>query len=265
MDKKLIFFDIDGTLLDHDKNLPHSTKTAIQELKASGHEVAIATGRSPFLFKELREELGIDSYVSLNGQYVVYQGKVIHSNPLLPDLLQSLTEYAVRSDQPILYVSEDNMKMNVTKHIRVETSYGPHKIAIPECDPNYHIGRHIYQAIVFCTEEEEKSYEVKYKDMLRFVRWDEVAVDVLPEGGSKAAGIAHFIKVIGMDPEEVIAFGDNMNDLEMLQFVGHGVAMGNADPRIKKLARYVTSDVGQDGIMHGLGQLGLLPLGKSVV
>lgn len=89
--------------------------------------------------------------------------------------------------------------------------------------------------------------------------------DVLPAGGSKAEGIAHFIKMIGLNPEEVIALGDNMNDLEMLQFAGHGVAMGNADPRVKKLARYVTLDVGQDGIMHGLRQLGLLPVGKSAV
>lgn len=257
-DKKLIFFDIDGTLLDHDKKIPPSTKAAIKELKANGHEIAIATGRSPFLFKELLEELDIVSYVSMNGQYVVYRGEVIHSNPIHSDTLQSLTKFAVQSDQPILYVSEEHMRMNVVQHVRVDSSYGPLKIEMPECDPNYYIGREIYQAIVFCTEDEQTLYEHEYKEVLRFVRWDEFATDVLPLGGSKAAGIEHLINHLGIEAEEVIAFGDHLNDLEMLQFVGHGVAMGNAQPEVKKVARYITSDVDQDGIMMGLKQLGLI-------
>ena len=59
MEKQLIFFDIDGTLLDDDKKLPESTKYAVQRLKELGHEVAIATGRSPHMFEELREELAL--------------------------------------------------------------------------------------------------------------------------------------------------------------------------------------------------------------
>lgn len=72
MNKKIIFFDIDGTLLDHEKKVPATTKESIQELKEAGHIVAIATGRAPYHFEELREELGIHSYVCLNGQYVVH-------------------------------------------------------------------------------------------------------------------------------------------------------------------------------------------------
>ena len=61
MTKKMVLFDIDGTLLDQEKNLPASTKEAIKSLKEAGHEVAIATGRPPYFFKKLREELEIDS------------------------------------------------------------------------------------------------------------------------------------------------------------------------------------------------------------
>lgn len=256
--KKMIFFDIDGTLLDHDKNIPPSTKAAIKELKANGHEVAIATGRSPFLFKDLLEELEIDSYVSMNGQYVVYKGEVIYTHPIPSEVLQSLTAFAVRSDQPILYVSEEHMRMNVAKHIRVDSSYGPLKIEMPEYDPHYYMNREIYQAIVFCTEQEQVLYEQEYKDILRFVRWDEFATDVLPLGGSKAAGIERMINHLGINRKEVVAFGDHYNDLEMLQYVGHGVAMGNAQPEVKQVAKYITSDVDQDGIMKGLMQLNLI-------
>lgn len=74
-DYKNDFFDIDGTIYDEDKQVPASTKEAIAELQRRGHHVAIATGRASYMFEDLREELGIDSYVSLNGQYVVFEGK----------------------------------------------------------------------------------------------------------------------------------------------------------------------------------------------
>ena len=64
------------------KNLPASAKEAIKSLKEAGHEVAIATGRPPYFFKELREELEIDSFVCFNGQYVVIENEVIYKNPI---------------------------------------------------------------------------------------------------------------------------------------------------------------------------------------
>ena len=73
--KKIVFFDIDGTLLDHEKNLPDSTKKAIKLLQDNGVFVAIATGRAPFMFTNLREELEIDSFVSFNGQFVVFENQ----------------------------------------------------------------------------------------------------------------------------------------------------------------------------------------------
>ncbi|MER2090901.1 MAG: HAD-IIB family hydrolase, partial [Sporosarcina sp.] len=83
-------------------------------------------------------------------------------------------------------------------------------------------------------------------------------MDVLPLGGSKAKGIEKFIEKKGFRKEHVYAFGDNLNDIEMLQYVGHGVAMGNAPEIVKNAARYITKDVSEDGIAHGLEMVGLL-------
>ncbi|WP_068615076.1 Cof-type HAD-IIB family hydrolase [Paenibacillus tuaregi] len=258
MERRLIFFDIDGTLLDHRKELPESTIQAVHQLKQAGHEVAIATGRAPFAFKEIRERLGIESFVSMNGQYVVYQGKVIHKNPIEASIVQSLTEFAALQDHPLLYMDEEDMKLNVVEHERIIASYVPHKMDIPTYDPKYYLGRDIYQCILFCTEEEEARYLEGFTQSLKFVRWGEVAADVLPTGGSKAAGIAKFVEHTGFEREEVIAFGDHLNDLEMLAYVGHGVAMGNALDAVKRIARYTTKDVGDDGVAYGLLQLGLI-------
>ena len=83
-------------------------------------------------------------------------------------------------------------------------------------------------------------------------------MDVLPIGGSKANGIEKYIEKRGYTKDQVYAFGDYLNDIEMLQYVGHGVAMGNAPDEVKKAARYVTKDVGEDGIAYGLEMVGLL-------
>lgn len=89
MEPCLIIFDIDGTLLDHDKELPESTKQAVKELKASGHVVAIATGRGPFMYENLRKELEIDTYISFNGQYVVHKNKEVYKNPIKEATLET--------------------------------------------------------------------------------------------------------------------------------------------------------------------------------
>ena len=82
MDKKLIFFDIDGTIYDHDKRIPATAKQAVSDLKAHGHHVFIASGRAPFMVRPVLEELGIDSFVSYNGQYVVFKERSCIKIPL---------------------------------------------------------------------------------------------------------------------------------------------------------------------------------------
>ena len=76
--------------MDSDKKIPQSTKEALHLLKENGIYTAIATGRAPFMIKDLLEELEIDSYVSFNGQYVVFEGEVIYRNPLSKEQLTQL-------------------------------------------------------------------------------------------------------------------------------------------------------------------------------
>ncbi len=192
MKKHIVFFDIDGTLLDQHKKLPDSTKEAIKRLQENGHEAAIATGRAPFMFKELREELGIDTYVSYNGQYVVLNGKVIYKSPLDKRALEALTEKALEHDHPIVYMDAEDMKANVPDHDYINESISTLKIdQYPAHDPDY-IGRELYQSLLFCVKGEEQPYVDQFEEF-DFIRWHRVSVDILPAGGSKAEGIDRVI------------------------------------------------------------------------
>jgi Cof subfamily protein (haloacid dehalogenase superfamily) len=255
--KKIVFFDIDGTLLDHDKNLPLSTKRALEELKNNGVFVAIATGRAPFMFESLRSELGIDSFVSFNGQYVVFENQVIYQNPLDTDEIEKFLKETKKNDHPLVFLTEKTMKATVEHHSYIEESLGTLKFPHPESDPHFYENRNIYQSLLFCEEEKEQYYRKEYPSF-SFVRWHPYSVDVLPFGGSKAEGIKKMIERLNFELEDVYAFGDGLNDIEMLKAVGTGVAMGNGAPEAKENANLITSDVDNNGIWNGLKELKLI-------
>ncbi len=257
MTKKLVFFDIDGTLLNHDKQLPKSTKEAIFTLKRKGINVAIATGRAPFMYENLRDELEINTFVSFNGQYVVFEGEVLYTNPLNPEKLNELRNFALRNKHPLVYMNAEMMRSNVENHPFIHKSISSLKFEHPNYEPDFLANRDIYQTLLFCVREEEDKYIQSFPSF-QFIRWHESSTDIIPYGGSKAEGIKKIMDALGVNREDVYAFGDGLNDAEMLDFVGTGVAMGNAEEIIKQRADIVTKSVDEDGIVHGLELVGLL-------
>ena len=257
-DRSIIFFDIDGTLLNHDKKLPPSTKEAVFKLKELGHEVAIATGRAPFMFEDLRDELDIHTFVSYNGQFVVLNGEVLYKNPLNISSIEKLTEAALHNNHPVVFMDHEDMKANVPEHAYIKESIDTLKIGVfPTYDPHYYKGRELFQSLLFCPEGEEMQYERDFQDF-DFIRWHPVSVDVLPTGGSKAKGIEKIVEALGIPAERQYAFGDGLNDMEMLSTIENSVAMGNAEEKVKAAAKFVTKSVEADGILHGLQLVGLL-------
>lgn len=255
--KKLIFFDIDGTLLDPDNRIPASAKQAVLALKEAGHMVALASGRAPFMLEPIRLELGLESYVSFNGQYVMHQGELIHSNPIRSDALNQLSAFASVSGHPLVYLDHSQMSCSQEYHPHVDLCLSSLGVTHPEYEKLFCDNRFIYQTMLFCSQEVENAYRDRFRD-LTFVRWHPLSMDVLPAGGSKAEGVSRLAARTGFAPENVYAFGDNLNDMEMFRYAGCSIAMGNAPYSLKRLASHVTKNAEQDGILHGLKWAGLL-------
>ncbi|MCP8967737.1 Cof-type HAD-IIB family hydrolase [Ectobacillus ponti] len=257
MNQKIVFFDIDGTLLDEEKQIPDSTRKAVRQLQEAGIYTAIATGRTPAMFDWVREELGIHSYVSINGQYVVFEGEEIHSNPMSPDALGELVDAAGRNGHPVAFHNHDSIYVTEKDHPFIRSGYQSLLMEHPEWDAEFYKHSPVHQGILFCEEGQEQQYMEQYPHF-SFIRWHPLAVDVLPQGCSKAMGIQQFLAKAGLRREHSYAFGDGLNDIEMLSFVGTGVAMGNAVPALKRQAKHVTTACDEDGIWNGLVALGLL-------
>lgn len=254
---KFVFFDIDGTLLDEHKNLPQSTIRAIKQLRQNGVHIAIATGRAPFMYEKLRKQLEIDVFVSFNGQYVVDKEQVVYKRFITQSDLKDLENQTMQQGHAMVFMNHQAMSVNQQDHPFVVESMNSLKIEMPSYDPTYYHDKEIYQALIFCTEQEEKHYRDAYQQM-QFIRWHEKSMDVLPTIGSKALGIQTLLKQWGASMDQVCAFGDATNDIEMLTEVGTGIAMGNASEQVKSIADWVTKPVHEDGIEFGLKKLGLI-------
>lgn len=255
--KKIVFFDLDGTILNEEKVIPESTKRAIHLLQEKGIYTVISTGRVPQMFDWILDELNIDSYVCINGQYVVFEGKEIYSNPMDPNMLHDITRLAISKGHAVGYCNHQYVTACKEAHEFITTSFNRLKMDYPLVDPNFYQHSPVYQGHLYCEHQDQQTYETSYPGY-NFVRWDNCAVDFLPKGCSKAVGIQKMLEATGIDVENSYAFGDGLNDLEMLKMVGTGIAMGNAVDEAKAVADYVTTSCSNDGIWNGLVRLGLI-------
>lgn len=257
MTRKLIFFDVDGTIYNSHLEIPEATHTAINKLKDNGHILAIASGRAPFTLTKVCADTDIPNYVAFNGQYVVYNDEVIFKNPMDIESLRQLEQQAVDHHHPMVFFSHHEMVSNVDYHQHIEESLSSIKLAHPRYADKYFDDNAIYQALLFHESKEDHLYDNQY-DKLKFYRWHEVSRDVVPSNGSKAEGIKQFADKLGFSREDCIAIGDGNNDFEMIQWAGTGIAMGNAVAELKTVADYVTGHVDEDGLFQAFKNLELI-------
>ncbi|MBT2292963.1 Cof-type HAD-IIB family hydrolase [Paenibacillus albidus] len=257
MSYKIVFFDIDGTLVNDEKQVPQDTIDAIAELKASGIEPVIATGRAPYFFKPLAELLHIDSFVSLNGAYVAYKGEPLYKRTLPLSSLEKLVEAAGRNNHSLVFEGNEQFFANSEAHPFIMEAVNSLRVEQPGFDPEFWRNSDIYQVFLHCEAADEHLYDQVFDD-LRLVRWHPKAMDVTVRGGSKAVGIESMLARLNISPSEAVAFGDGLNDMEMLEHVGLGIAMGNSHPDLLPYADYVTASVDEGGIRQGLRHAGLI-------
>ncbi|CAM5723038.1 putative Phosphatase YidA [Streptomyces afghaniensis 772] [Streptomyces afghaniensis] len=254
---KIVFIDIDGTLVNEEKQIPSDAKAAIKELKKRNIPIVLATGRAPYFFSHILEELGLSSFISFNGSYVVHEKEEVYKKPIPMETLEMLENTALKNNHPIVFQGSKEGCANHKEHAHIIESFQSLKLKAPSYRKDFWKEADIYQCLLFCEESEEKVYEEAFAN-IHFVRWHPLSMDVIPTGGSKAAGIAQILNILNIDPKEAVAFGDGLNDKEMLSYVGMGIAMGNADKDIKPYAKFVTKHVDDGGLAYGLQKISLL-------
>lgn len=249
--KKLFLFDIDGTLFDNANNeVPPSTINALEELKFSAH-LGIATGRAQFMLYSIDKIIHLfDDFVFINGQYIVSENKVVYENTLDFEKIEKLfTELESRGIAYGFMGSHDEAISKIDE--KVIKSFGKLGLNLPPVDKEYYKHNNVYQSWVFCDETVAEEMKEKYPEF-QFIRWMDVGYDILPKSSSKGLGMKKLAEYLGIPLEDVVVFGDGDNDFEMIRDAGLGIAMGNATDKVKSVAKYITSNVGEEGIINAL-------------
>lgn len=261
---KIVFFDIDDTIYcRHEDRVADRMEYVFQSLKAQGIIPAIATGRARYIFPPKLDELiaraGVEHFVTINGQLNWHGRERLSHYPTDPMAVARMTDYFRGRNIAVGYAGAEYLAVS---HLTEALHRSLDPITLNyRVDPVFPAQHHTYQLVVFYGEPEEA--EVARAGILeagryKSVRWAEEGTDILDTQGSKIRGIRDVVKSLGLTLDNVMAFGDGLNDVEMLAQAGFGVAMGDGHPDVQQHADHVTGPAMAGGVYHALVDLGVI-------
>lgn len=260
MDIKAICSDIDGTLLNKDRELSQRTIAAVKALP-KGFPVVLTSSRMPAAMRHLQTELGIDDHplICYNGGYVIDgSGKVLDSVAVNYDLCQTIANTISGSEVHMsLYNGEqwhtpldDHWKFREERNTKVTSTLQPLPQTLAEYASN---DRGAHKVMLMGPAEEiQQAFDQLggfLNEDIHLYRAKDTYIEIAPKAISKATALTTLLKdLFDIPPQQVMAFGDNYNDMDMIQTVGWGVAVGNAREELKKVANEVTAANTEDGV-----------------
>ncbi len=246
---KIVFFDIDGTLFKlHTNVMSPKTLETLQKLRANGIKICIATGRSPMGLPKF-EGIEFDAYLTYNGSYCYADDTTIFSNSIPKDDVRQILCNAKKMGKPVTVALKSQISSNgVDDDLKTYMAVENLDLEVSK-DFEEKVEDEVYQVMLACCPEEYDAILENVKHAKIATWWDK-AVDIIPANGGKGMGIAGMLDYYGIDRSEALAFGDGNNDIEMLQAVGTGVAMGNASDDLKAVADVICKEVSEDGIYY---------------
>ena len=254
---KIIFFDIDGTLVDPATgNIPEKTCEALNRLHENGILLCIATGRPSASFPDLKN-LHFDAFCAFNGSLCYTETEIIHSNPLSPEDVQQILKNAAGIGRPVSVAVRSRLAANgIDADLADYYRLAGLNLTVAD-DFEAACEEPVYQIMLGCRKSDHEAIIRGTQDIKLAVSWDR-AVDVIPASSGKGISLGKILAHFHLDASQALAFGDSYNDIEMLQLVGTGVAMGNAPEPVKSIADDVCGPVSEDGIYQYCVRQGLI-------
>lgn len=277
-EQKIIFLDVDGTLLTYENKLPESAVVAIRQARKKGHKVYICTGRSRAEVPDWLWDIGLDGMIGGNGSYVEHEEKTVMHQLVTPEQCRRIVdwlherklEFYLESNNG-LFASENFSTAAIEpmkEYTRRKGREVPKDFTIGVAFHGMVFGGELYRddvnkiSYILNTYQDFLDTKEHFPDMQNGT-WGgagEIALfgDLGVKGITKAHAIEELLKYIGADKADTIAFGDAKIDLPMFEYCAYGVAMNSGGDEIKAAADYITDDVDKDGLYKGFKHLGLI-------
>lgn len=250
---KAAFFDIDGTLLSFTTHrVSPGTVRAFERLHKAGVRTFLSTGRPEVLIPEM--PISFEGKITMNGGLVFTPNEVLLSNPIRDEELQAWLDLAKERHLCTMVFTRDNMFLAQPNEVGLKLRNQLEFEMPPVVDIDRMRSETVYQIIAIMPGEMDSEVGALLPHS-RLPRWHPYFTDIVAEDNSKARGMEAICRHFGIRQEETLAFGDGANDIEMLEWAGIGVAMGNAADNVKQHADRVTTDVDNEGIETAVNEL----------
>lgn len=269
MNRKLLFFDIDGTLLAGGLPgyIPESALLGLKQAQENGHYLFINSGRTYSFMPEAIKEFPFDGYICGCGSEVVFHGESLFHNKLsreirfgLRDLLKKTRIEGVLEGHSACFF-DDSVPM-IPPLQSIQDIYAHTKT--PNALRNFEDPEMDFDKFVIFSDENSdfegflKAIENDFTCVQREPMGDYNFCEIIPKNCSKATGIDFIADYLGASLDDCYVFGDSTNDLSMLLHVKHSIAMGNSFPEVLGQTSYVTTRVDRDGIYLALKHFHLI-------
>lgn len=287
--QRIVFLDVDGTILEHGSVIAPSTVTAIRTARANGHLVSLCTGRAEGDLHPAVREIGYDGAITNGGAFITWNGELVASHPMPRADLELLLAYF--DDHGIQYLLQSHEHVYASagvfammtefirmraerrredlRHLGLDDGDDLLDAVLAAADQRY---RPLAEAdldeiakAVFISESSDSVTRAQHDLGDRFhVIPGSMPLpggsngEVSPLGVNKGAAIVEVLGLLGRDRSDAVGIGDSWNDVEMFEMCGTSVAMGNADPELQRRADRVTTSVLDDGVWNAFVELGLI-------
>lgn len=259
MDYKLIAVDIDGTLTNSRKEMTPRTRYALLEAQKQGKRVIIASGRQPMGVYPYARDLMLDQYhgfiMSYNGGKIIScdNDETVVSRPFPREYLSDIVSVLQGSNITMMTFDDKKIFANtaVNDYTYIEKDITHAEMVVCEdfvAEVKFPFNKILLAGEPLALDRTQEALRKRYDGLLDIYKSLPYFLEIMPFGVSKGSMLPVLLDKLGVSREELIAFGDNYNDMTMIGYAGMGVVMGNGEPEVKKIANYICESNDDDGV-----------------
>lgn len=279
MNKKAIFLDIDGTLINHNGEIPDSALEAIKGARENGHAVFVCTGRSRAEISEVIFEMNLDGIIGAAGGYVELEGRAIHEVYIPQEEVAHIVRFFEKHEIQFYLEATSQVYTNKESKAYFIDRMNKRVVSCPEAEEDIKrqmlpfmknmkddidlirkdINKVTFMGASLTLEEIQEEFKENFVVIPgSYGQKGKICGELMLKKVHKATGIEIALKALGIEQKDTFAYGDSYNDIEMLQYVACGVAMANGAEALKNVANDITDAPDEDGLYKSFKKYGLI-------
>ncbi len=256
--RKILFFDIDGTLLSEKTHtIPSSAIQALEKVKKQGHLIFINTGRPISTIDQCIQDLPIDGYICGCGTYITYHDQVLYHHTLKSERCYEIAHLIKENKIDGVLESYDGVYFN--QNIKNNDLKEMKERYLQRNFPVYDMNHPYLQFDKFAVWFDHNIDDFRKNILQDFdiIERSHEMLEIVPQGHSKATGIQFLVDYFHSHLDDCYVFGDSYNDESMLRYVKHSIVMANGDQAMKDIAYFITKDIEEGGLAYALNHFHL--------